>query len=89
MPNVRSPPILEYLSYILAFTPFLVNTSAHASPAGPAPIIATCLSVWVTLDMSGFQPKRKASSVIYFSIEPIVTAPKPSSSVHAPSHSLS
>ena len=36
--------------------------------------------------MSGFQPALNASSVMYFSIAPMVTAPKPSLSVQAPSH---
>jgi hypothetical protein len=39
--------------------------------------------------MSGFQPRLRASSVMYFSIEPMVTAPRPSFSVQAPSHSRS
>src|SRR5690606_34105306 len=55
-------------------------------PAGPAPIMATFLSVHTTLDMSGFQPMANAVSVMYFSALPIVTAPKPSLSVQAPSH---
>jgi hypothetical protein len=36
--------------------------------------------------MSGRQPCLTASSVMYFSIEPMVTAPRPSFSVQAPSH---
>ncbi len=60
-----------------------------ASPAGPAPTMATRLSVARTPDMSGFQPCASASSVMYFSIEPIVTAPSPSLSVQAPSQSRS
>ena len=60
-----------------------------ASPAGPAPTIATRLSVGRTPDMSGCQPCLSASSVMYFSIEPMVTAPRPSLSVQAPSHSRS
>ena len=58
-------------------------------PAGPAPIIATFLSVHFLCDISGFHPISNAFSVIYFSVEPIVTAPKPSFNVHAPSHNLS
>ena len=46
---------------------------------------ATFLSVRITLDMSGRQPMAKAVSVMYFSTEPMVTAPKPSFSVQAPS----
>jgi hypothetical protein len=51
--------------------------------------MATRLSVACTPDMSGRQPCLMASSVMYFSIEPIVTAPRPSLSVQAPSHSRS
>ena len=36
--------------------------------------------------MSGRQPCFSASSVMYFSMEPMVTAPRPSFSVQAPSH---
>jgi len=39
--------------------------------------------------MSGFQPAFSASSVMYFSIAPMVTLPKPSFSVQAPSQSRS
>ena len=63
--------------------------SAQPSPAGPAPITATRLPVARTCDMSGFQPALSASSVMYFSIAPIVTAPRPSLRVHAPSHKRS
>ncbi|CSI46386.1 Uncharacterised protein [Vibrio cholerae] len=63
--------------------------SAAARPAGPAPMIATFLSVQTTLDMSGFQPISKAVSVMYFSMLPMVTAPKSAFKVHEPSHSLS
>ena len=45
IPKVKRPPILEYLSKTVAFTPFLVRISAQARPAGPAPITATLLSV--------------------------------------------
>ena len=69
--------------------PALVRTSAHESPAGPAPTIATFLPDHDLFDKSGFHPISKALSVIYFSIDPIVTAPNPSFSVHAPSQSLS
>ena len=51
--------------------------------------MATRLSVTRTPDMSGRQPCRTASSVMYFSIEPIVTAPRPSLSVQTPSQSRS
>ncbi len=54
-------------------------------PAGPAPITATRLSVHTTLDMSGRQPMASAVSAMYFSVAPMVTAPKPSLSVQAPS----
>ena len=69
--------------------PFLERTSAHARPAGPAPIIPTLNFVGTTFDRSGFHPCFKASSVIYFSILPIVTAPNPSLRVQAPSHKRS
>src|SRR3569623_1662055 len=59
--------------------------SAQPNPAGPAPTIATRLPVATTPDMSGRQPRLSASLVMYFSIEPMVTAPKPSLSVQAPS----
>ena len=52
-------------------------------------MIATFLPVGSTPDMSGRQPCLKASSEMYFSMEPMVTAPKPSLSVQAPSHSRS
>ena len=44
-------------------------------PAGPAPIMPTdCLSSLLTL--KGFtQPLSQAVSVMYFSIDPIVTVP--------------
>jgi hypothetical protein len=35
--------------------------------------------------MSGFQPRFSASSVMYFSIDPMLTAPIPSFRVQAPS----
>ena len=71
-------------------TPYsaLVRTSAHDSPAGPAPTIAT-FSDHDLFDKSGFHPISKALSVIYFSADPIVTAPNPSFNVQAPSQSLS
>ena len=49
-----------------------VHNYIPTKPAGPAPIMATVLSVLTTSDISGFQPSRKASSVIYFSIDPFV-----------------
>ena len=52
-------------------------------------MMATFLPVSFTLDISGRQPCSKAVSLMYFSIEPIVTAPKPSFKVHAPSHKRS
>ena len=55
-------------------------------PAGPAPTIATFFLVHFRLLRSGFQPISNALSVIYFSILPMLTAPKPSLSVQAPSH---
>ena len=48
--------------------------------------MATRRPLGCTCDMSGFQPALSASSVMYFSIEPMVTAPSPSLSVQAPSH---
>ena len=63
--------------------------SAQPRPAGPAPTIATRLPFGWTFDMSGLQPRLSASSVMYFSIAPIVTAPRPSLSVQAPSHKRS
>src|SRR6266404_276493 len=89
MPKVRRPPIFEYRSNTTGVTPLRTRTSAHASPAGPAPTTATRFPVRTTLDMSGFQPCLNASSVMYFSMAPMLTAPMPSFSVHAPSHSLS
>jgi len=52
-------------------------------------MIATFLSVHTTFDISGRQPMAKAVSVMYFSTLPIVTAPKPSLRVQAPSHKRS
>jgi hypothetical protein len=49
-------------------------------------MIATRLPVGCTFDMSGLQPALSASSVMYFSIAPMLTAPRPSFSVQAPSH---
>ena len=69
--------------------PDLVKMSAQAIPAGPEPTIATFLFFHFLCDKSGFQPISNAFSVIYFSIDPIVTAPKPSFKVHAPSHKRS
>ena len=66
--------------------PLRASTSAQASPAGPAPITATRLPVAVTWLKSGRQPLSKAASTMYFSTAPMVTAPKPSSSVQLPSH---
>ena len=51
--------------------------------------MATRLSVRTTRDRSGFQPCLNASSVMYFSIAPMLTAPKPSFNVQAPSHKRS
>ena len=59
-------------------------------PAGPAPIIPTdCLSSFFTLN--GFtHPLSQAVSVIYFSIDPMVTVPCPDCSItQFPSHNLS
>ena len=67
-------------------TPLRTRMSAHARPAGPAPTMATRLVVGCTFDMSGRQPALSASSVMYFSIAPMLTAPRPSFSVQAPSH---
>ena len=89
IPKVNSPPISGLRSKTTGFIPFLIRISAHPSPAGPAPTIATR---WALLGRSfcdGFQPWARASSVIYFSMAPMVTAPNPSLRVHAPSHSLS
>ena len=66
--------------------PTRARRSAQARPAGPAPTTATRLPVGVTRDRSGRQPSASAASTMYFSTAPIVTAPKPSLSVHAPSH---
>src|SRR5690606_19712822 len=89
MPKVSRPPMRGYLSYTTGVTPLRTSTSAQPSPAGPAPITATRLPVGTTPDMSGRQPALKASSEMYFSMAPMVTAPRPSFSVHAPSHSRS
>jgi len=89
IPKVNKPPIFSYLSYTKGFIPFLTRTSAHAKPAGPDPTIPTFKLVLLTPDKSGLQPWFSASSVMYFSILPIVIAPKPSFNVHAPSHNLS
>src|SRR5579862_8874312 len=86
MPKVSSPPMRGWRSNTTGRTPLRVRMSAHARPAGPAPTTATHLPVARTLDMSGFQPCLNASSVMYFSIAPMVTAPRPSLSVQAPSH---
>ena len=86
IPKVSKPPISGRLSKTTGFTPLRTRISAQPSPAGPAPMIATFLLVHCTLDISGRQPKAKAVSLIYFSAFPIVTAPKPSFRVHAPSH---
>ena len=86
MPKVSSPPMRGWRSNTTGCTPLRTRMSAHASPAGPAPTIATRLPVARTCDMSGRQPRLSASSVMYFSIAPIVTAPRPSLSVQAPSH---
>ena len=89
IPKVRRPPISSYLSYTTDLIPFLAKTSAQAKPAGPAPIMPTLKFVGFTFDKSGCHPRFNASSVMYFSILPMVTAPKPSFKVHAPSHNLS
>ena len=75
MPKVSRPPISGYRSNTTGFTPLRTRMSAQPRPAGPAPITATFLSVHFTLDISGFQPRAKAVSVMYFSTEPMVTAP--------------
>ena len=89
IPKVSKPPISGFLSNTTGLTPLRTNTSAHPKPAGPAPIIATRLSVHCTLDISGRQPIANAVSTMYFSVLPMVTAPKPSFKVHAPSHKRS
>ena len=89
IPKVNKPPISGRLSNMTGLTPFLTKISAQPRPAGPAPMIATFLSVHTTSDISGRQPKAKAVSLIYFSTLPIVTAPKPSLRVQAPSQSRS
>ena len=86
IPKVSRPPISSYLSNTTGLTPLRTRISAHARPAGPAPTIATFLSVQVTPDISGRQPILKAVSVMYFSIDPMVTAPNSSFRVHDPSH---
>jgi hypothetical protein len=89
MPKVSRPPMRGWRSYTTGLTPLRTRMSAQASPAGPAPTIATRLSVACTPDMSGRQPCLRASSVMYFSIEPMLTAPSPSFRVQAPSHNRS
>ena len=89
IPKVSRPPISGYLSNTTGVTPLRARMSAAPKPAGPAPMMATRLPVGTTLDMSGFQPMAKAVSVMYFSTLPMVTAPKPSFRVHAPSHKRS
>ncbi|CAI8226210.1 MAG: Uncharacterised protein [Marinobacterium sp. xm-d-530] len=86
IPKVRRPPISGLRSKTTGLTPLRARMSAQPRPAGPAPIIATFLSVQLTLDISGRQPMAKAVSVMYFSTEPMVTAPNSSFSVQAPSH---
>lgn len=86
IPKVSRPPISGFLSNTTGVTPLRTSTSAQPRPAGPAPITATRLPVGTTFDMSGRQPMAKAVSVMYFSTEPMVTAPKPSARVQAPSH---
>ena len=86
IPKVSKPPISGLRSNTIGATPLRTKISAHARPAGPAPMIATRLSVFTTLLMSGRQPMVRAVSVMYFSTEPMVTAPKPSFKVQAPSH---
>ena len=89
IPKVSKPPISGRLSKTTGLTPLRTKISAQPKPAGPAPIIATFLSVHFTCDISGRQPKAKAVSLMYFSALPMVTAPKPSFKVHAPSHKRS
>ena len=89
IPKVNKPPISGYLSNTTGFTPLRANTSAAPKPAGPAPMMATRLPVSTTFDMSGRQPMARAVSVMYFSTLPMVTAPKPSFNVQAPSHKRS
>ena len=89
IPKVSKPPISGRLSNTIGLTPLRTKMSAQPKPAGPAPIIATFLFVHFTLDISGRQPKANAVSLIYFSALPIVTAPKPSLRVQAPSHKRS
>ena len=87
MPKVSRPPISGLRSNTTGVTPLRTRISAQPRPAGPAPITATRLPVGTTLDRSGRQPMAKAVSVMYFSTEPMVTAPKPVwFRVQAPSH---
>ena len=86
IPKVSSPPISGRLSNTTGLTPLRTSMSAQPRPAGPAPITATFLSVQVTPLISGRQPSANAVSVMYFSTLPMVTAPKPSLRVQAPSH---
>ena len=89
IPKVSRPPISGRLSNTTGLTPLRTKISAQPRPAGPAPMIATFLSVHFTEDISGRQPSANAVSLIYFSALPIVTAPKPSFKVQAPSHKRS
>ncbi|MNX96769.1 hypothetical protein D3C86_1291070 [compost metagenome] len=89
MPKVSRPPISGYLSNTTGVTPLRARTSAQARPAGPAPMTATRLPVFTTLERSGRQPISNALSVMYFSMLPMVTAPNLSFRVQAPSQSLS
>ncbi len=62
------------------------HVRARQARRDPRPRRPRACSVRTTFDMSGFQPCLNASSVMYFSMEPMLTAPRPSFSVQAPSH---
>src|SRR5690554_2566726 len=88
IPKVSRPAISGLRSNTTGLTPARTSTSAQPSPAGPAPMMATRLPLGLTWDISGRQPMAKAVSVMYFSTEPMVTAPKPSFRVQAPSQTV-
>ena len=61
--------------------PLIRSISAAAKPAGPAPIIPT-LDLSSLFGLIGFtQLLSHAVSVIYFSMDPIVTVPCPAFSI--------
>ena len=86
IPYLNNPPALLFFSKTVTSWPALVSCWAQASPAGPAPIIATFFSVLFFIICGLIQPSSKPLSIIAHSIVLIETGSSYKLSVHAASH---